>query len=382
MSKSLTLLVSYIIGFVGYAGFSLLFPVMPLYAKSAGASVSQVGLVIAVYSYVAAVTLIPFGMLSDKLGRRTLLIIGLALFAVAPLLYPLATSPEQLILFRAIHGLASATFIPAASALIVDLAPQAQRGEALGWFTASTQLSFVVGPITGGLVLNYYGFDAVFYACSAISLLGLLFLLCRLGDIPQKPTSEAAESSSWKWLRQRHIFGGLLAPFFVAVGSGTIVTYVPLYIRDFGISEVGAGLIITTLYASSALLRAPAGKLSDKVGRKPVILSGLALSAIAIAFTSLFHSLSPLMVTAIFFGIGMGVAMPASFALVADLSSPERRGLTMGMTSSFLQAGIAIGATVMGIVAEISSFEVMFLSCALSLTLGLFLILSLTRGHS
>jgi len=381
VNNSFTLITLYIAGFVGYSSFSLLLPVMPLYATELGAPLSQVGLIVAIYSYVTALALLPFGMLCDRLGRRNFLVAGLIIFVLAPLLYPWAANVQQLILVRAIHGLASATFIPASVALVVDTAPASRRGEALGWYTASTQLGLMAGPITGGFILEYLGFDAVFYSCSVISLLGLVFVLFRLAAISQKPVAGANEGSSWGWIKQRFVFAGLLTPLFIAIGSGTIATYIPIYGWSFSITEIGAGLIITALYASSALLRAPAGKLSDSIGRKPVILSGLVLCAVATAFISQFHSLSQLIIIAVFFGVGMGIAMPPSFALVADLSPAGMRGLAMGMTSCCLQFGLAIGATVMGIVAGASGFEVMFLACALSLTFGLTVIFGLMQGR-
>lgn len=381
MKNSFTLFTVYIIAFVGFAGFSLLFPVIPLYAAELGAPVSQVGLIVAIYSYVTALFLIPFGMLSDKLGRHNLLVAGLVIFTLAPLLYPLTTNPQQLILVRAIHGLAAAAFLPAAVALVVDLTPAAQRGEAIGWYTASLQLGLMAGPITGGFVLGYFGFNAAFYSCSAVSVLGLAFILYRLSAIAQRPVAELAEGSSWSWMKQTLVFAGLLTSLFIATGSGTIAAYIPLYGKGFGITEAGAGSIITAVYASSALLRAPAGRLSDKVGRKPVIICGLALSAVAVALFSVFHSLSELIIIAVFFGIGMGMAMPASLALVADLSPPGETGLSMAIPTCFFHVGLAVGATAMGVVAGMSNFETMFLACASSLAFGLLVILGLMRAR-
>ena len=354
---------------------------MPLYAAELGAPVSQVGLIVATASYFAAFLLIPFGMLSDKLGRRNLLVGGLVVFMLAPLLYPLATNPQQLILVRATHGLAPAAFLPAAIALVVDLTPAAQRGEAIGWYTMSLQLGLMAGPITGGFVLGYFGFDAAFYSCSVVSLLGLIFAFSRLGTAAQRPAAQPAGTSSWSWMKQTLVFAGLLTPLFIAVGSGTIAAYIPLYGKGFGITEASAGLIITAVYASSALLRAPAGRLSDKIGRKPMIICGLALSALAVGFISVYHSLWQLIIIAVFFGIGMGLVMPASLALIADLSSAGERGLAMAVPTCFFQVGLAVGATGMGFVAEISNFETMFLACASSLAFGLFVIWGLMRAR-
>lgn len=382
MNNLLTFFTLYVSGFVGYTGFSLLFPVMPLYARQLGASLSEVGLVVALGSYVTALLLVPFGALADRIGRRTLLVAGFTVFALAPLLYPLATNPGQLLLFRAVHGLTTAAFVPAVTASIIDLASPSRRGEALGWYTTATQMGFVAGPITGGLLLYYYSFNAAFYGCSAIALLGLLFILWKLTAIPQRLPQSLASDRSLTWLKERRVFAGLLTPFFVTVGSGAIATYIPLYGRGFGLTEAQAGLVITAVYAASTVLRAPSGRLSDKIGRKPVILLGLALSAVSVGLLSQCHSFVSLIVVAFFFGTGMGLAIPSGFALVADLSSPGMRGIAMGMTSSFLQAGIAIGATVMGVIAGISNFEIMFVVCASTITFGLLLIFGLVRGQN
>jgi len=283
---------------------------------------------------------------------------------------------------RVVHGLASAAFIPVAHALVVDISPPHRIGEAMGWYTASTQLSFVIGPIAGGFLLNYFGFNATFYACSAVPLLGLLFILPRLHTIPRRPVVEEAVTSPWGWLRQRRALGGLLTPFFITLGSGTIIAFMPLYGEGFGIETGRVGVIITIIYASSLLLRAPAGRLSDRIGRTPVILSGLLISAVALACMSFAASFPWLVAAGIFFGLGMGLAIPASFALVADLSPVGERGLSMGTASSFLQLGVAVGATAMGGVAGAMGLGTMFKICALILVAGLLLIFYLTRQRS
>jgi len=377
-----SLLPLYVLGFCSYISFTLLFPVMPQYATEFGASVFQVGLVVGIYSYITAVTMIPFGMLSDRIGRRTPLIAGLIIYILSPLLYPLVSDVSTLMVVRVVHGLASAAFIPVAHALVVDISPPHRIGEAMGWYTASTQLSFVIGPIAGGFLLNYFGFNATFYACSAVPLLGLLFILPRLHTIPRRPVVEEAVTSPWGWLRQRRALGGLLTPFFITLGSGTIIAFMPLYGEGFGIETGRVGVIITIIYASSLLLRAPAGRLSDRIGRTPVILSGLLISAVALAWISFAASFPWLVVAGIFFGLGMGLAIPASFALVADLSPVGERGLSMGTASSFLQLGVAVGATAMGGVAGAMGLGTMFKICALILVAGLLLIFYLTRQRS
>ena len=382
MKNSFTLITLYIIAFVGFAGFSFLFPVIPLYAAELGATVAEVGVIVATISYVTAFLLIPFGMLSDRFGRQKLLVGGLVIFTLAPLLYPLANNPEQLIWFRAIHGLAAAAFLPTAIALVIDLTPEAKRGEAIGWYTASLQLGLMAGPITGGFLAGEFGFNAAFYGCSAVSLIGLVLAFSRLRAIAHRPVATPVKaSSSWRWLGQPLAIAVLLATLLVAVGSGTIGSYIPLYGREFGMTEADAGAIITAVYASSALLRAPVGRLADRIDRKILLIGGVALSAIAVSLFSFFHGLSQFIIIGIIFGIGMGIAMPASLVMAADFSSASGRALSMAIPTCFFQVGLAVGPTVMGYVAQMSSFETMFLACAASLAFGLFIMLGLMRAQ-
>ncbi len=377
------LLPLYAVAFCGHAGFGLLFPVIPLYAQTLGAPVAMVGFAVGVFSYAAALTMIPFGMLSDRFGRRRFLVAGLVMFTVAPLFYVWVSSPAQLILVRVFHGLASAAFIPPANALVVDMTPPDRRGEALGWFTSAIMIGFIVGPITGGFLLDCCGFNAAFYASVAASLAALLLILPWLKGMPAALVSVGSEGEGlWVWLRQRRVIGALGTVLFIVFGSGTIVAFMPLHGAGIGVSAAQAGIIITAMYASSALLRAPAGILSDRMGREIVILVGFIVSAAAVALFSVFGSFGLLMVVGIVFGFGMGLAVTAGFALAADLASLNARGLAMGAANSSLQAGLAIGATAMGGVATALGFESMFAICGAILAAGLAVVFFLIRRGS
>jgi MFS family permease len=379
LRNSFTLVTLYIVAFVGFTGFSFLFPVIPLYAAELGADVAEVGVIAAMNAYVAAFLLIPFGLLSDRLGRHRLLGGGLTLFTVAPLLYPLASNPMQLVLVRILHGAAAAAFLPAAFALVIDLTPPEKRGTAIGWYTASLQLGLMAGPITGGFLLKHFGFDPVFYACAAVSAVALILISVRVRAFVYKPAADVVQTSSWGWMKQALVFAGLMTPMFIAIGSGTIATYIPLYDDFLGTDEASAGLIITAMYASSAFLRIPAGRLADRVDRKIIITLGLGLSALAVGLISPFHNLPQLILLAILFGIGMGVVMPASLALAADFSPASARGLTMAISTCFFQVGFAVGTTAMGLVGQASDFQTLFLASGLSIGFGFLLIFGLMR---
>ena len=374
MKSNFSLFALYLIGFIAFTSQSLLFPVIPLYATALGAVVSEVGLIFAIFAYVMAASMIPFGMLSDRYGRRILLITSLVVSTLAPLLYAMTTNPVQLSVVRAIHGLGFASIAPVSIALVVDLAPSTQRGKALGWYTAATQSGLMVGPVIGGFLLSHFSFEVTFYACSAISLIGLAFIISRYTTFPRKHAVELAIDISRNLFRQRLVLAALLSSLIIAVGAGTIGAYIPIYATDSGINEIGIGFIITASYFTSALLRVPAGMLSDRLGRKPLIIGGIALCAISIACISRFHDLALLSIIALCIGLGWGMTLPSAMALAADLSPTERRGLAMGSFACAFQIGNAVGPTVMGFVAGISDLETMFLVCAAIIAVGFIVI--------
>jgi MFS family permease len=364
----------YLIGFFEFCSQSVLIPVIPLYSSGLSASISEIGVIVALLSYGTALFMIPFGLLSDRVGRRTLLVIGLIISAICPFLYSFTTTITQLSLLRALHGIGLAAQIPVTIAAVLDLSPANQRGKALGWYTTATQSGLMVGPVIGGYLLNSLSFSAVFITSSIFSVAGLIIVLLRSREIPQRKIDTIGGSLTFNWLKQKALYGAILTPFAISLGLGTVNAYMPIYCKGFDISVIGAGLIITLAYASSAMLRVFAGSVSDKIGRKPMILTGLALSAIMIGLIANFNTLISLSIVAFCFGIGMGIVQPSSMALTADLASDKSRGLAIGMFTSLYQFGSAVGPTVMGAVAASSNLQLMFLTCGISLAFCLLII--------
>jgi MFS family permease len=363
LNKSFTLITLYIIAFAGFTSFSWLFPVVPYYAKDLGLNIYDVGLIVSIYSYINAVCIIPAGIISDRWGRRTFLITGLIISTVAPFFYPLARDAGTLYLVRILHGLGSAIFMPAALAVVTDITGEGEHGKAMGWYTASSQLGLMAGPIAGGFTLEHFGFEAAFYTCSLLPLLALIFVSTRMHALPHVPLHrEPAGTQTWKWLTGHGAIISLIALVMIAVGSSSVSTFIPLYVKQFSISESGAGMIITSCYISSAALRVPSGAMSDKFGNAPMILLGIVLCAAGIALIPEFQGLLALAIVGLVFGLGMGFAMPAALSWLAQISPPHKRGFAMGLGSAAFQVGLAFGSTILGLIVQNNGFNAMYLS--------------------
>ncbi|MBI4332044.1 MAG: MFS transporter [Chloroflexi bacterium] len=360
-TKNVSLLPVYLIGFSNFAAMTLLYPVMPPYAAGLGGSVAQVGLVVALQPYVAALTQAPVGLLSDRLGRRLLLLSGIGINIISYFLYLFTSNLGILMAVRAFNGLGNAGFYPAATALVVDIAPQEKRGEALGLFATGTQLGSMAGPALGGILLQNFGYRAPFLASAAIAIAGLLLALTTLKYASAGGAMAPAGKFTLDWLWGRGAIMSLLATLLVQVGVASVIAFLPLYGLEIGINVASVGLIIGTIYIGSVFTRFLAGKMSDRVGRMPVIIFGLSLCTVAAFLFSVLTKAMPLHLAALLFGLGLGSALPACAALIADVAPLRMRGMAMGMNSASFNAGLGLGSTGLGLLAGAAGFARMYL---------------------
>ncbi|MBO8182520.1 MAG: MFS transporter [Archaeoglobus sp.] len=376
MSKQTALYVS---GFCAYASSSIVFPIIAPYAIFLGASETEAGIIAGGFALTTSLTMMPLGLMADRYGRFRMIVIGMLIFILTPFFYASAANFTELFLARLLHGLAMALFVPASNALAIDLSPE-RRGEALGWIATFTMLGYSFGPIMGGFVASTYGFVPTFYFCSLVALVGLISLFFLKGMDEVKRSAIFGEFKKLK--PERNAIGAVATPFFATFGSAIIGIFaIPLYLPKFGVDVTMVGTLTTALFLASAIVRVPAGKFSDRIGRKPVILLGLGLEAIGVlGFLS--SNFLLIVLASIVTGIGMGMANPAGFALLSDIVSPKMRGFAMGASSTSLQLGVFMGPAVMGFVADAYDYPAVFILTA-GITIASALSISLlTSGFS
>ena len=370
-NKTISLLPVYVIGFLNFLSFTLLYPIMPLYAASLGGTVTQVAIAVAIQPYVTAITQIPMAMLSDRLGRRTVLVAGIIAFILSYVAYVFTPNLKALIVVRVVTGLAAAAFYPAASAMVVDIAPKEKLGEALGLFTTGTQLGSLVGPALGGFLLQNYNYRVAFLGSAAISLAGLLFALTKLKYVSGGGVLSLRDSFSIRWLGQRDCIVSLMSNLVIAIGLASFISFLPLYGPELRINVSQVGLIITTIYIGSVLPRFLVGRLSDRLGRIPVIRAALVLCAFGVFPFFFLTNIMPMLLAAFIFGIGVGSAFPACIALVVDKAPLTMRGFAMGINSGTYNTGMALGTTGLGIIADSFGFPRMYLVASLIIGISL-----------
>ncbi|HEU5395064.1 MAG TPA: MFS transporter [Candidatus Methylomirabilis sp.] len=351
-------------------------PVLPRFAQDLGAGPELAGLIIGASTITGVLFKLPAGALSDLLGRRRMMLLGCAFFAGPPFLYPLVHEPWSLLLLRFVHGLATAIFSPVASAAVAALAEKG-RGEKLGWFAAASDAGGTLGPLLGGLVLFWTASYPTTYLL--VGLLGLppLFLVLRLP--PDPPVSPRPSYGPSRWSQFRDGILEVVSHPAVLVASGVeaimylgyaaFLGYFPLYASGIGLNDALIGLIIGVQLATTMLAKPLSGRLSDRLGRKPMIVVGLLLVAGSLPLVPLVRAPLPLAALSAVLGLGVAIVTPSTTALVADLVRAGRMGSAMGVFGTIWDSGEAAGPVLAGILVARAGYGVAFGAIAAGLGL-------------
>jgi MFS transporter, DHA1 family, multidrug resistance protein len=357
------------VGLFAFISYNLVrMPVLSLFAQSLGASPEAIGFIVAASTLTGVFLKWPAGALSDLYDRRWLLLVGLLAFALPPFCYLLVTDVPWLIALRFVHGMATAVFAPIALAVVADLRREA-RGAAYGTYTAATQAGAMLGPLLGGWLLLTGGFSAAFVTAGTLGVIAvLLFFLMRLPpQIPHIATGVGATAVLHDMTRgARTVLGNVRVVVTSAtdgarqVANGALMAFLPIYAVGIGLDAAQAGILFGVQSVTSFASRPTMGWVSDRIGRRPLILLGLVVCAgslAAIPFTTLFVGL---MALSALFGFGEAIVNASAAALVADLSELRTLGSAMGMQGAIMDIGHASGPILSGVLIGALGFQLAF----------------------
>jgi MFS transporter, DHA1 family, multidrug resistance protein len=343
-------------------------PTLPLFIRSLGVPVSTVGFIAAASTVVGIVVSFPAGVLSDIVGRRRVLLTAAIVFATAPFLYLLITSPWQLVLVRIYHGLATAILGPVAMAAVADTF-ETGRGERLGWYSSATMTGRFLAPFVGGILIFGDDFRWVYMADGLAGVLALVAAIrLPLATSTSASVRKSLEEQRGKYGQEisfilRH--GGILATSGIEAvqyfAFGCLETFLPIYLNEkLGYPAWKIGLLFTAQVLAATLTKPVMGRLSDRYGRVPMIVSGLALGGVTIGAMLLWSNYVTIFALMAAFGLGLATVTASTSALVADLSRAQGRGGAMGIMSSIMDIGHSTGPMAAGVLIGAYSYRMAF----------------------
>ncbi len=332
--------------FLGVADTQLIPPLLPFMAEDLGIAPGRAGILVTTYALASAAFALLAGTVSDRLGRKRLICLALALFSTASLLTYLAPYFSTLLWTRMLTGLGAGALSTLALSYAADLYPYEHRGRAMGIISMAYFLAFGIGIPAAAFVTARLGWRWVF-AGLAVAGLGMLLTTTLFLPSDQRREGRISPAAVFAHLRIRNRLAGIAAAFLTSGGLVGFLTFVGVWLRSSqGIGIEGIGLLFMAAGVTATAASPLSGWLSDRIGKKKIIIAANLVLAI------MFITVSGLQWGwALFAGIGLlSVAASARqaplHALTTELVGPEVRGSYVAIRNAASQLGIATLALV------------------------------------
>lgn len=353
-----------------YSSLYIILNYLPAHVLSLGGSEADIGLVTGIFVAGSLVIRPLVGWLIDHLGRKPVMVAGNLVFTVAPLLYSVPSSVAGLMMVRLFHGLGLSIFTTAGLTIVTDLVDDSRWGEATGYFLSAQLVAISLAPAIGSALAGEYGLIKLVPFASVIAFLSLM----AAGSVKSPhglSVSVIPSGYIQKISKNLGLRSAILAAIAVGLGYSTVITFLPLISKQLGLN--GASLFYF-IYASVALLvRAPAGRVSDKIGRKTLIIPTVALTVLALLMISTVKTPLGMGFAAVLYGLGFGSAYPVIGALAVDNSPIDTRGAAVGLYGGGFDIGLLLGSVLGGMVGVLFGGSAIFIVVAGLISLGLLL---------
>lgn len=369
-------------------GFGMIIPLIPYYIEDFGASGRELGLLMATFATMQFFSAPLWGQLSDRHGRKGILMIGILGNATSQLLFGLSTELWMLFASRALAGILSAATLPTAMAYIGDSTSDEDRGSGMGMIGAAMGVGMVLGPGLGGWLATY-SLSLPFFVAAGLSMLVLLFVLLVLPEslpkeartLGQKAIRGPQFGEMWKAL-----FGPigflLLLAFLVSYGLANFEAVFGLYaLERYGYGPARVGTVLTVIGLASAVVQGGlTGPLTRRWGEVAVIRASLLGSAIGFILMLQASNYIAVLLTVSFFVISNALLRPAVSALISQRAQ-RGQGVAMGLNNSFMSLGRMVGPAWAGFVFD-SNLSYPYYSGSLIMLVGFFLSLGWLKTES
>ncbi|TXB70219.1 MFS transporter [Phaeodactylibacter luteus] len=347
------LLVLFVTIFIDLLGFGLIIPILPIYANELGASGAEIGLVAASFSFMQFLIAPFWGNLSDRMGRKPILLISILITGIGYLVFAHAATLSLLFLARIVAGIGSAN-ISAAQAYISDITPPDKRARAFGIIGAAFGLGFIFGPPLGGFLKSAYGIASVGYTAAAFCGANLLMAYFLLGESLKEPRKAAGPLfenplADYRYGLGKPVIGELLTINFIFIAAFSLMTVsvALLWEEHYGLSEAQVGYTFAFLGVVTAIVQGGlVGWASRTFGDRKLLVAGyvlmfVGLTALPFIPVSLFIPLELLAIVVI--ALGNGALTPTITSLLSKAAGEGEQGRILGLGQSVSSLGRVIG---------------------------------------
>ncbi|MGO4108165.1 MFS transporter [Paenibacillus sp. YAF4_2] len=345
-----------------FTGIGLVIPIMPKFMETLGITGGIVGLLVAAFSLTQLLFSPLAGRLSDKFGRKKMIVIGMILFAVSEALFGFASSSVLLFVSRLLGGIAAAMIMPAVMAYAADVTTKEERAKGMGFINAAITTGFIIGPGIGGYIAEF-GIRAPFYAAGAAGLVAAFINLVSLRE--SRPVKDVGESSTAPSTTKAKGQGGLLSqlrhsyrePYFLSLiivfvlsfGLANFETVFGLFVdHKFGYEPKDIAFIITFGSIAGAVVQVTIFSwILQQFGERRVISVCLLFAGLFIALTLFVHQFWMVFAVTFIIFLAIDILRPA-ISTQMSMVARDQQGYVAGLNSAFTSLGNIAGPIIAG----------------------------------
>lgn len=377
-------------------GFGIILPIFARRLTDFGQGVEALGLMTMAFSLAQFIFAPILGAQADRRGRRPFILLALISFSLINIGYLLAPNAAVFIAMRGLAGALTAGLFPAAMGVVADIMPEEKRGQWVGVVMGGYGVGFIFGPVIGGVLYDNWGFAAPFVVSAVFAFIAFVaaaFLVpeTRTPELrhqeklrQQQETGLAAEQSTSVWASlptPLTIFATLLfLDFANTFAFAFIEPQLVFYLYDVhGWSTVQFGAVIGTYGLALVLGQATLGRLSDRYGRKPLIVTGVALNAtlyFGLVYLTDFYAVLGVAAIA---GLGGALLGPAISAFFLDITAEQHRSRVIGIKESSYALGGVAGPLLVVVASRFTDAHGVFLLAGGLTVVAMILALALLR---
>lgn len=359
-------------GLVVVSSLYITIPLVSIFAEDFKVSTSQAAWTGSAFSFCYAVGFLFFGPLSDRYGRKQTILFGLCVLTIVSPVVGLFDSLSWVIAFRAIQGIAAATFGPAALAYVVEMFPEEKRITTIGFVSTGFLMSGIVGQVMSSLLTQKFGWNYVFYLLGGVYLITAILVAF---FIPMEDAQRARGNLLASFKQMGKVFTQKSLLFCYAITVTLLLSFVGMYtalgnyLSASGFSS--RSILYIRCFGIVGMLISPfAGRLVSKFGIYAVLRSGLSLSVVGLAILGFSSNLGFLIVMSILFVTGISITVPTLISLVGQLGGTAR-GAAVSLYTFILFIGATLGSVVTIGLLKTGSYLLTFEVLALLLGVGL-----------
>lgn len=346
--------------FIAMSGIGLIIPIMPAYLATFGVAGQALGFLIAMFAFSQFLFSPLAGDLSDKFGRKYLIIIGLIIFGLSQLMFGAATELWVLFLARFFSGVGSAFIVPPMMAFVADITTKEERGKGMGLLGASMSLGFMIGPAIGGFLAEV-SIQFPFYVATAASLIAATISMFVLPNIKNSVASQVQTLKRENLFRQMKrstttpYFLMLIVVFVFSFGLSNFQATIALYVDiKYGFTPGEIAALITVGGFTGVIVQTfVINKLFKRFGEMKVILVNLLVAALAMISVLFVGGFWPILIVSSVFFTAASLLRPAVNTLIS-IQAENEQGFAAGMNNAYMSLGNMVGPALAGVLFDIN----------------------------